>query len=152
MGSTVPFRVQFNYEATNARLTTDVAVDNPPTQTIGRTNLDIGAVPNLVEGFLDYVAVRLNPTNAVTYVLEVYQDNSGAVNTYELRSDRLFSSADNGINDVAAAADDTPYAWVSINKPFRLRDVGDFHYLTDWSGAPGNTTGYLVLGGRRLSA
>ena len=150
MSSMVPFRVAMYYEATNARLSDDDTLDNKPTNTMGLSNGDKGAVP-MHEGILDYIGIRLNPSNAVTFEVEFYQDDTGANNSYQLRSDRLFLTSDNAVADVAAGADDTWYEWCNVNIPFRLVDPGDFFYNIAWSGAPGNTTGMIVLGGRRLS-
>ena len=149
MGSgMVPFKICVFYEATHARLSTDTATDAKPTLTIGMTNGDEGAGPWRM-GVLKTVGVRLNPTNAVTYTIEFYQDDSGATSSYQLRADCLFKSHDNAIADIAAAADDTEYVWHDINRYFYLTDIGDFFMGIDWSAAPGDTTGMVVLEGER---
>ena len=148
--SMVPFYVSMYYEGTSARLSTDSTLDNKPALSIGLTNGDKGCCV-IHEGILDFIVIRLNPTNAVTWEFEVYQDYAGANNSYQLRGDRLFLTSDNHINDVAAGADNIRYEWHGIDRPFRLVVPGNFYYNIAWSGAPGNTTGVIGLGGRRLS-
>jgi hypothetical protein len=146
--SMVPFRVKAYFEATSARLTTDSAVDSKPTLTIGYANQDEGCV-GVYHGVINNVAIRLNPTNAVTYQFELVADDAGASNSYRLRADNLFKSWDNSVFDVAAGADDVEYKWEGLEIPFLLGHIGDIFYNIDWSAAPGNTTGYIMIGGWR---
>ena len=146
----VPFRIVAYYEATSAQLSTDSTVDNKPTLNIGATQGNRGAFYSR-NGTITTVAIRVNPTNAVTADFEIYQSPDGANNSYQLRADNLFKSWDNAVNDVADLADDTEYKWEGLEIPFTLDNgsPGDFWFNLDWSGAPGDTTGYIMIGGWR---
>ena len=148
--SMVPFRINAYYEATSAQLSTDSTVDNKPTLNIGAAQGNKGAF-YARNGTITTIAIRLNPTNAVTYDFELIQDDAGANNSYQLRADNLFKSWDNAILDVADCGDDTEYKWEGLDIPFSLPAIhaGDFWFNIDWSGAPGDTTGYIMIGGWR---
>jgi hypothetical protein len=147
----VPFRVTAWFDASSLRLTTDSAIDTKPTRTLGATSQDVGA-QLFHHGVISTVGCRLNPANAVTYKLEVLQSNDGASASYQNRSQHLFHSWDHAaitVGVVADLVDDVSYRWEGLDIPFFLEDIGDFWFNIDWSGAPGNTLGYIFIGGMR---
>ena len=144
----IPFRVERFHTVTSAEFTTDTAVEAVPTVRLGADGSDDGA-SWFRGGILNYIEFRLNPTNAVTYQFQLFESNSYGHGGYELQKECLFRSWDNPITDVVACADDTRYGFHGLNIPFRLLWPGDFWYNIDWSAAPGNTTGYIIVGGLR---
>jgi hypothetical protein len=47
----------------------------------------------------------------------------------------------------SAQADDEDYDRAELYIPFILTASGDLYYSIDWSGAPGNTTGFIEVSG-----
>jgi hypothetical protein len=144
----IPFREEMFYEVTNANFTTDTAAEATPTRRIGVSPGNHGAT-YFRGGTLEYVEIRLNPANPVTYTFQLFEGNGLAHGGYELQSECLFRSWDNPVTDVAACADDTRYGWHGLRIPFHLTSAGNFWFNIDWSAAPGDTTGYIVIGGMR---
>lgn len=145
-----PFRVEMFSDVTTGRFTDADTVDHPPGHSIGLLQGDRGS-GRFLNGVLTAMGIRLNPTNAVTYRIELYSryDGAWADHSFELRACNLFKSWDNSVTDVAACVDDVEYGWIGLDVPFQLSDPGSFFYNLEWSGAPGDTTGMIVLGGMR---
>jgi len=116
---------------TTAVFTTDKSKTDTPTQYIDATE------PVFYRGRILEIGYRLNPTAAETYTLMIFEKN--IANDYELNSRMLYESA-------AARVDDEDYR-IECNLPFNLWTAGRFYIATDWTGAPGNTTGYIRISG-----
>jgi len=95
---------------------------------------------DLKEGMLTKVMCRLNPTNAVTYRLRLWDMAiNGAVLPYAKELTLIYEMDFD-------AADDTPYT-IMLNRPFWLQNAGQIFYTIEWSAAPGNTMGSIALEG-----
>ena len=139
-------------EATTPLFSTDTPYGNKPDNgsigpiaiTFGAADAPVGGSPTIVTGGeINRVHFRLNPTNAVTYRLTLYQSVDGADGTYQVESNKLFDSTE----VVAAAVGDTEYDAHELVRPFVL-DSLQIWLAVDWSAAPGNTTGYCVVSGK----
>jgi len=96
----------------------------------------------LIQGILKRVHWRLNPSNAVTYQLYLFSD--AVADNYGSEMAKIFDSTD----VVALGADDTEYD-AEVTTPFKLASPGKIYYLITWSGAPGDTLGYIEASGER---
>jgi len=143
------FRNYFYAESTSAGLSTDSDWDDQPDQSIG-PGLVAGVTgygynsPAVRRGILKRVYYQINPTNAVTYRLTILEARTGADQSYQTRMNIIFDS-----NEVTpgGAAGDTRYDATELDRPFTLESRGDFYYNLDWSGAPGDTTGFIYISG-----
>lgn len=93
---------------------------------------------------MDTVRYYMHPENAVTY--QLYLLESPRSDIIEQYSDVVFDSG-------AAQADDTIYMCVRGDKlpiTVDLTRVGRLYYMLDWSGAPGNTKGFIQVRGRMM--
>lgn len=113
-------------------------------QPLGTTpTLYIPLTPTDIEKFvLESVRFYMNPTNAVTYQLYLLVDaQADDVTSY---SNVVFDSG-------AGMADDVVYITARGDKlPMlaKLATAGRLYYMIDWSGAPGNTPGFIEIRGR----
>lgn len=99
--------------------------------------------PSLLKsGLVHRIHYRLNPTNAVTYTLRIWVYNS---------TDDYYSNACMIYESPSAQADDTDYDRCELNIPFILALSGRMYYSIDWSGTPGNTTGFIEVAGERIT-
>ena len=113
--------------------------------------LKLTVSPNILKnGIIRRFHFRLNPTNAVTYVIRIYQ--GAHAGNYESQMNKLLDSSD----VVAAGADDTEYDAVDLAVPFTETvasgadpegTAATLYYQITWSGAPGDTTGYIEVDG-----
>lgn len=95
---------------------------------------------DLKEGILTKIKVRLNPTNAVTYTLRLWEAAiNGAVTPYLQELACIYEMDFPGIATI-------PYTIV-LNRPFALGIAGQIWYSIEWSAAPGNTPGAIDLQG-----
>lgn len=117
---------------TNAKLSTDKSKTDTPTQYIDATS-----PKGLYMGRIKEIGYRINPANAVTYTLLIFESADAA--DYALNSRMLYESA-------AARLDDTDYR-IECDIPFILDVAGRFYIATDWTAAAGNTTGYIRIAG-----
>ena len=94
--------------------------------------------PKVKSGIINRIHYRLNPTNAETYTLRIWRGAAAAnlqSNLYMLyESDPL-------------RADDTDYDVAELAIPFNLNDEGLLYYSIEWTGASGNTTGFIEVSG-----
>jgi hypothetical protein len=99
--------------------------------------------PTMVTGIIKRIHYRLNPTNAVTFTLRLWRATKA--NPYELNLAMLYESP-------AAQVDDTDYDrnGDEIDIPFSLETPGQLYFSIDWSGAPGNTTGFISVEGEKI--
>jgi hypothetical protein len=151
MVTMLPFRIEAYFDVTDARLTDDQAVDSDVApKIIGLQAADRGS-GRFFNGVLNSVELWLVPTNVVTYQWELYSRENNVWATWDRRSARMFMTWDNHIADVAACAANTRYLWNDLNVPFTLDpdSPGTFLYHLDWSGAPGDTLGMIILTGWR---
>lgn len=128
----------FHYELLDADGTgnsfeTDQDVDTTPSVKIDT----IRDPDNLKKGLLLNVFYCMNPTNAVTYTLRIWR---GAI------ADNM-TSYSNLIYESPAAQADTTIYHREIRVPFTLDVEGDIYVSLDWTGAPDNTPGFLILTG-----
>lgn len=141
----IPFIAELIVETgTDAKLTTDKAITDAPTQYI---DADV----KLKKGEITEIKYRINPTAAETYALVITEGIGAAA--YEIAARVLYASA-------ALLVDDTEYKWPAethdytgtTGKPFKpipfvLDTDGRFYIATDWTGAPGNTIGFIIIKG-----
>ena len=94
---------------------------------------------------VESIRYYMNPTAAVTYELYLLEGaQADAVTRY---SQLVFDSE-------AAQADDTIYLVSRGDKLphiINLETAGRLYYMLDWSAAPGNTPGFIVVRGRVLA-
>ena len=89
-------------------------------------------------GKITRIQYRLKPTNAVTFILRLWRSSS--VPDYECNQYLLYESP-------PLQASDEDYDRVDQNIPFRLYYPGKLYYSIEWSGAPGNTCGFITVTG-----
>ena len=123
---------------------TDQAIGTKPSYCIEIEPRD--ANQNLVvEKFqLQHVRYLMNCTNAVTYRL--YLVESDVESAYDQKAAVIFDSG-------TLRADNTMYIDIGANMlpvNSKLRTKGKLWYLIDWSAAPGNTAGYIVVYGEEI--
>ncbi len=121
--------------ATNA-FETDQAVTDTPTLYLTATYLAAGT--------LNRIHVSLTPANAVTPTLYIFSGAQADDKASERRL--LFSSAEYYPSGLVSG---TEYDFIDLQIPFVLDTANRIYYALDWSGAPGNTTGYLAVLGVR---
>jgi len=127
----IPFIAIVEEDTTTlAQFEVDKSKTDTPTQTI---TADIASS----KGIIKHISYRLNPTNAVTYTLLIFE--ATIAGNYESNSRLLYESSD-------ARVDDTDYQ-IYCEIPFTLDGAGTFYVSTDWTGAPGNTLGYIRISG-----
>lgn len=117
-----------------------------PTLYILDVNTGKELIPADVTSFiLESIRYYMNQTAAVTYELYLLEGNSAdPVTRY---SQVVFDSG-------AAQADDTIYIVSRGDKLphiVNLETAGRLYYMLDWSAAPGNTPGFIVVRGRVLA-
>ena len=87
----------------------------------------------------------MNPANAVTYQLYLFEDASA--DDVQTRHDLIYDSG-------AAMAKGTVYKEMPSQDQLpaivRCATPGRIYYMLDWSAAPGDTTGYIVIRGKML--
>lgn len=96
---------------------------------------------SLKEGIIKRIHYRLNPTNAVTYTLRIY--DRAVAPDYESRLGKLWESA-------AVQADDTEYDHGELEIPFALPTMGVLFFTIQWTAAPGVTPGFIQVSGVQL--
>lgn len=99
--------------------------------------------PTMKAGLIKRIHYRLNPTNAATYTLRLWQMTTA--NPYELNYVMLYESP-------ALQADDTDYDRAELEIPFRLFLPGSLYYSIDWTAAPppGVTSGFISVTGDKI--
>ena len=120
-----------------AAVTTSYAKTDTPVQVL-TSNEDC---EKLREGIIRRIHVRLNPTNAVTYTLRIWRRaNAGD----------MVSNADMLWESPSGLVDDTDYDYAELEIPFSLELMGTLYFGVEWSGAAGNTNGFIDVSGTRL--
>ena len=95
----------------------------------------------LGSGIAHTVRYQLTPTNAETYTL--FLGAYGAAEDLPQAMRMIYESA-------TLRASGTRYAATNLDRAFELYTGGYIYYAVEWSGAPGNTTGYIYLTGECL--
>jgi hypothetical protein len=130
---------QLNEAGASAKFETNQNKTDTPTLALLDFRIMTGSVgANLKAGLIHRIHFRLNPTNAVTYTLRIWQAAIAA--DYESNMNMLYESP-------AARADDTDYDVAELVIPFILANTGMIYYSVEWTGAPGITTGFLAVSG-----
>ena len=93
---------------------------------------------SLMSGLIKRIHYRLNPTNAVTFTLRIYQHAVAA--DYDSNVQLLYESP-------TAQADDEDYDRCERNIPFKLGSPAKIYFAIEWTGAPGTTAGFIVVSG-----
>lgn len=130
---------QLNEAGASAEFETNQAKTDTPTLML----LDVRAVTGaagavLKSGIIHRIHHRLNPTNAVTYTLRLWQAAIAA--DYASNMNMLYESP-------PLRADDTDYDVGELMIPFVLAETGNLYYSVEWTGAPGTTTGFVAVSG-----
>jgi len=120
-------------DGTGTDFETDTGENDTPTKYLDTDNTPT----KLRSGIIERIHYRLNPTNAVTYVLRFWNDAVAANVESSMR--KMYQSPD-------AQADDEEYDREVII-PFILVHVSIFYYGIDWSAASGVTSGYIDISG-----
>jgi hypothetical protein len=97
--------------------------------------------PTMRAGIINRIHYRLNPTNAVTYILRLWWGSVAPDYASNIRL--LYESP-------ALQADDTDYDRADLEIPFILCEPGLLYYSIEWTGAPGNTTGFIDVSGEKI--
>ena len=122
----------FEDGTTNAKFTTIKTKTDTPT--ISQLALEF---TNFKLGRILEIGYRLNPAAAETYTLMIFEASED--DDYASNSRMLYESEN-------LRADDIDYR-IQCDIPFKLETKGLFWLNTDWTGVPGNTTGYLRISG-----
>jgi len=133
---------------------TDQALGTTPTLSISVVTSTGQPVKKFL---LEEVQYYMNQTNAVTYQLYLLEDSSA--DDVQQYTDLVFFSP-------AAQADITMYSYrtsglqagiagaeaaqYKLPRIVELATAGTLYYMIDWSGAPGDTLGYIKIKGRLL--
>ena len=137
-----------------ANFTTDQAMGETPTLTMTLSTLH-GL--NVRKFLLEDVQYYMNPTNAVTYQLYLLED--ATADDVQQYTDIAFWSptaqakgvvyryANSGYQASLTTAEVAQY---KLPKIVELAIPNKFYYMTDWSGAPGTTPGFIKIRGRLL--
>lgn len=113
----------------------DLETDELMTATATRA---LACVPGWVKrGKITRISYLLNVTGAVTYQLAIIEGSS---------ADDMIQQSREIYRSAAGLADNTKYDDYS-ERAFMLDTAGVFYYIIDYSGAPGNTTGFIVVEG-----
>lgn len=130
MTQEIPFIAYIVAQAVGSAIETDQLLTDEATRTL--------TMPSWIKaGRISKISYYLDVTGAVTYQLAVLEGHSsGDVTQF---SKEIFRSA-------AAQADATKYDDYT-DRFFILDAAGTMYYIIDYTGAPGNTTGYIVVEG-----
>ena len=121
---------------------TDEAMGATPT-------LYMSLVPSDVERFvLDEISYRMEAANAVTFQLYLLEDAS-ADDLTQL-SDVIFDSGAAQARNTTYNISPTGAHTTLVPRNVKLATAGKLYYMIDWSGAPGNTPGFIYIKGRKL--
>lgn len=116
---------------TVAALETDKSKTDTPTQSF------VALAPPFKKGIIKEISYRIVPTAGETYTFMVFE--AAAAGNMESNSRMLYESA-------ALRTSGADYK-VPCEIPFNLATAKTFPYATDWTGAPGNSYGYLKISG-----
>jgi len=153
IGSTAVIGNLVDTDGTGNYFETDQALGDTPTLSIPLT---CSSNVKINKFLLESINYYMNPTAAVTYTLYLFE-NASADNVQNL-ADLVFQTqaaqADSIIYWYRAGAYGTPPGIGTVD--FTIPSVvslgvpNKMYYLLDWTGAPGNTPGFLTVRGRLL--
>ena len=131
-----------DFAGTSDFFETDQAITDTPTLTFTLATKDGDTVERCL---ITDVSVYLKPTNSVTYELYLFEDADA--DNVESLSHLVFDTG-------AAKASDIVYKYnrASGKTPFycNLGTSNTLYYLINWSGAPGDTLGYIRVRGELI--
>lgn len=134
----VVYGSKIDSDGSSGYFTTDQPLGTQPT-------LSMTLTPSTAKRFmLESVRFYMNPTAAVTYQLLLSERSS---------SDTVTSYGDIVFDSGAGMADDTIYIVSRGDKLPHLvvlSTAATLYYQIDWSGAPGDTSGYILIRGRNM--
>jgi len=90
------------------------------------------------EGKINRIHFRMNPSNAETFTLRIWRD--AVAGDYASNLNLLYESD-------PLRADDEDYDVCELDVPFVLKTPGKIWFSIEWTGAPGNTPGFLEVSG-----
>jgi alpha-glucosidase (family GH31 glycosyl hydrolase) len=93
---------------------------------------------SIQQGIIYRIHYRLKPTNAVTYILRLYE--AAKAGDYESNMRLIWESP-------ALQASDVDYDRAELMIPFWLSGLAGMNYAIEWSGAPGTTVGFIHVQG-----
>lgn len=93
-------------------------------------------------GTIKRIHYRLNPTNAATYTLRIWRQNTAA--DYASNLDMLYESP-------PLQVDDVDYIEEDLDIPFSLAAEGFIWIGIEWTAAPGVTPGFIEVTGEKWS-
>jgi hypothetical protein len=97
--------------------------------------------PTMKTGIIKRIHYRLHPAvGAETYTLRLWR--ATRADPYALNLQMLYESP-------AAQVEDTDYDRL-VEIPFSLETPGQLYFSLDWTGAPGNTTGFISVEGEKI--
>jgi len=135
------------YGQVNDDSTTDIFEDDESLGSGVAATHTITLSPSGTKAFqLEKVHFAMNCTNAVTYTLYLLEDVIADAMTERRRC--IFDSGGGLADDVdymVTGSDNT-----KLPVPVFLDDVATLPFKINWSGAPGDTTGFVVVEGRLL--
>lgn len=92
-------------------------------------------------GKVNRIHYRLKPTAAVTFILRIWEEADAG--DYESNLHLIYESP-------ALQASDEDYDRSELDIPFKLDAVGQMFYSIEWTGAPGNTVGFILVTGEAI--
>lgn len=127
--------------------TTDIFEDNEPLGSGSGATHSLSVIPSWASAFLlQKISYMMNPTAAETYTLHLLEASEDLAADENRRL--IYSST-------AGQADTIYYKHLRTDNalpvPVKLTDPGTLYFKLDWTGAPGNTTGYIAIRGTLLS-
>lgn len=139
--------------ASGATFETDQAMGTTPTLYMDLTSSTGDPVKNFL---LEEVVYMMNPTNAVTY--QLWLEEQASADDDQQKADIVFATpaaqADSTIYGNFARGHQEDYAAPTeayyLPRIVKLTTAGRLYYQLDWSGAPGNTAGFIKVRGRLL--
>jgi len=137
-GKTFRYHQRLETAAAWAEVTTSYAKTDTPVQVLTAGDKDC---EKMREGIIKRIHVRLNPTNAVTYTLRIWR---------RAVSGDMFSNLYMLYESPSGLVDDTDYDFAELDIPFSLAVIGTIYFGVEWSGAAGDTNGFIDVSGVRL--
>ena len=128
-----------DFDGTSNFFETDQSITDTPTLTFTVANHDGDSLQRIKVTEVEYY---MNPANSVTYQLYLFED---------AKADNVESLFHLVYDSGSARADDTVYIDLpaSGKTPFyvNMATLNTMYYLINWSGAPGDTKGYIRIRG-----
>ena len=94
---------------------------------------------NLRNGKINRIHIRVNPTNAVTFIVRIFQ--RAEADDYNSNANMLWESP--------SLTGDVDYDYAEFDIPFTLEIMGTMYFGVEWTGAAGNSQGFISVSGER---